>query len=44
MLPDLMKVDIKIVKINRVAPFYLDDSVYDKPILKEVNKKYNFYK
>ncbi len=39
-----MQTEIKVEKINRVAPFYLDDSIYDNPDLKSVNELYRSYK
>lgn len=44
LFPELMQADILVEKINRVAPFYLDDSIYDDPDLKPINELYRSYK
>lgn len=44
LFPELMQADIIVEKINRVAPFYLDDSIYDDPDLKPINELYRSYK
>lgn len=39
--PTILKEDIEIEKINRTAPFYLDESIYDEPELKLKNDQLN---